>query len=100
MNRDQAQEFEAHPMQSYDPHGARDKDSWIYNFRKYREYIVDEIVLAVSPTAASKLFGRYENVLQKIFKFERATHCLLISYVDSKGRMRQNRSILEDLITV
>jgi len=90
--------FENHPVTPYDPHYTRD----ISLFRcVWDDYVLRmrQLVAAVeSKRQFADLIDRYSLVLAKIHKFERATRVTLISYVDSRGRMRQNRSYIRDLL--
>ena len=98
MNRLEVLGYEAHPIAAYDPYGARDIVAWKRDHLLYTEWIIDNIVHSDNRSQASRFLARYSDTLQKIFKFERATRTTLISYVDSSGRMRQNRSIIKDLM--
>ena len=98
MNDKDALIYETHPIAAYDPYGARDIVAWKRDHLLYTEYIIDHIVHSHNRSQASRFLARYSDTLQKIFKFERATRTTLVSYVDSTGRMRQNRSIIKDLM--
>jgi len=90
--------YENHPVTPYDPHYTRD----ISLFRCVWDDYVSEMRALVSAAKSrqimSNLFDRYISTVAKIHTFERATRCPLISYIDSRGRMRQNRSYVSDLL--
>jgi len=98
MLNDELLAYEAHPVSPYDPHYTRD----MYLFRCVWDDYVSEmrnlVAAARSRIECATLFERYISTIAKIHKFEKVTNVPLISYTDSSGRMRQNRSYLKDLL--
>lgn len=90
--------YEQHPVKPYDPHYTRDLDNFNYVWDEYVTSMRDMIERAENRTQFSQIVDNFVTTVLKIHKFERETNTPLISYIDSKRRMRQNRSYIRDLL--
>ena len=100
LNDDEFREFQTHPVKSFDPHFTRSYDNfrhaWTGFLERLRRLLVDAHHLS-DHHSINKLHQIYYDTVFRIEVFERATNIVLISYVDSSGRMRQNSSCLRDI---
>ena len=98
MDADELLAYENHPVSPYDPHYTRDMSLFRCVWDDYVSEMRRLVAATKSRLQATALFDRYISTIAKIHTFERATRVPLISYVDSRGRMRQNRSYIRDLL--
>lgn len=100
MNEEEFKSFRDHPVRAYDPAYTRDGDNFLYQWESFIERLRTELVDALH-LSNHRLVGDihevYYDTIRKIERFERATGQCLISYYDSQGRLRQNRSVIRDL---
>jgi hypothetical protein len=90
-------EFQKHPIAAFDPFYTRDWDNFRYAWDNYRKQVRELVNAAESLRKVNKLLGDFVDTVSKIHAYERATRNHILSFTDSSGRMRQNRSYLRML---
>lgn len=98
MNAEERFIYEAHPVRPFDPHYTRDLTNFKFVWDEYVSSMRDMIERCENRRQFSQIIDNFVLTVQKIHKFERETNTPLISYIDSKRRMRQNRSYIRDLL--
>ncbi len=90
-------EFQNHPIAAFDPFYTRDYANFSYAWDNYRKQVRELVDAAESLKRVNKLLGDFVDTVSKIYAYERATGNHFLSFTDSSGRMRQNRSYLSML---
>jgi len=94
MNDEEYERFQGHPIQAFDPFYTRDYNLFDCAWDDYRRSVRRKCLDATSPRELNRILNGFVDTVQKIKTYERATDNKFISYKDSSGRMRQNRSYL------
>lgn len=100
VNDSEYESFRQHPVKEYDPHYTRDHDNFHYAWNNFKERLQRELIDALhlgNFRTVGKIHEVYYDTIRKIERYERATNNVLISYRNSSGHLRQNRSVLNDL---
>lgn len=94
------EEFRQHPIQAYDPFYTRDINLFNCVWDDFRREVRRRCLDAASRRELNRILNEFVDTVQKIKTYERATGHTFISYRDSAGRMRQNRSYFRQLLEV
>lgn len=90
--------FQAHPIVETDILRTRDESLFRCILEDYETQVVRYLIdYKENVKVVSKLLGAYIKTLAKIHAFERKSGWILISFRDSKGKLRQNCSYLKRL---
>lgn len=85
--------FQAHPIKETDLIITRDIDLFKCILEDYERAVARKIKdYRTNRSLVSKILDGYVATLQKIHSYERKSGMNLISYVDSRGKRRQNPS--------
>ena len=95
MNAEEFDGFEQHPIKAFDPFYTR--DTYLFNciFDDYRREVRERAKAAANTREFNSILNAFVDCISKIKTYERATNTKFISYEDSSGRLRQNRSYLD-----
>ena len=95
MNEKDFERFRQHPIQAFDPFYTRDYHLFDCAWDDYRREVRRRCLDASSSRELNRILNEFVDTVHKINTYERATNTSFISYTDSSGRMRQNRSYLK-----
>ena len=84
--------FSEHPIQAYDPFYTKDRNLWNCAWDDYRSTVQQRLESCKNRGDTKPILAEFVETCDKIKAYERATGNVFISFVDSSGRMRQNRS--------
>ena len=94
MNDQEYETFRQHPVKAFDPFYTRDYYLFDCAWDDYRRTVRRKCLDAANSRELNRILNDFVDTVRKINTYERATNTTFISYIDSSGRMRQNRSYL------
>ncbi len=85
-------DFEKYPIRPFDPFYTRDHNLWRCAWDDYRSTVKRRLKSCNTRRDTKDILREFVETCDKVKAYERATGTLFISFFDSSGRMRQNRS--------